>query len=187
MDANASDLVALVTETLSLYHDSRSCRAVSRFVRTAVKNASFLKALAAAVVKLAPSPPAAGTSAGSSRLSRQQAYSLLCWASLALEQLQAESAKKAVAKLAEVCALLLDVLAARLAVGSGSASPDVNSAPCRPVMKLLRKRKDLLQVWAKCVDSVGGSVGCVEGVRFGEYSLCLAAWDGQANQLALHS
>ena len=72
-------------ETLNVYHDGESQRAVLRFCRDAAKHEAFLKALAGAVVKQGSSV---------AKLSRRQAHAVLTWSCVALERLDPAAAKK---------------------------------------------------------------------------------------------
>lgn len=90
LTGNAVDLVQLVFQTLPYYRSMDSQRAVMQFLRQTVRNDTFMKAMAGAVVKQS-----------SQRLPRQHAYVLLCWSCIVVRQFELPSAKKAVLKLAE--------------------------------------------------------------------------------------
>lgn len=91
----------MVFETLKVYSDKISQRAVTNFVRLAAKNDNFAKHLTAAIVK---------QTANVKALPRHELYPMLAWTSIAIDSLNAESAKKAISKLVEIQAALLEAV-----------------------------------------------------------------------------
>jgi hypothetical protein len=131
VDANAAELVSLVLETLPAYELRTQQRAVNRVLRAALAQEPFLRALAPALIK-----------ASSAKLPPQHAFSLLEWTCLLLEQLPGDGASaKAVAKLLEVQAQLLDACYQPDSTAAGSSHHW--AAARRIVLRLLRVRPDL--------------------------------------------
>eukprot|EP00798_Chlamydomonas_sp_ICE-L_P016066 gene16066-22204_t len=137
LEEEAADLVALVCETFHLYRDQDSQRAVVSFLREAIKSSSFLKHFAAAVLKLAATP----------KLPSYQAFTLLVWSSITLEQLDPTAMKKAVTKLVELQATMLGLI-------SGSASCRWQVAS-RVVCKLLKAKKGLVPDYVELAKTSG--------------------------------
>jgi hypothetical protein len=163
-------------------------QAVRAFVIEAVKNDAFLKAIVACIVKshaacmaAVATKPAALASASSSSgsapsqsmsLPRHQAFALLSWTCAALHRLDPNGgAKKAVAKLVEVQAWLVEQLAATTLAPQSSSSPPAAAtaaaaaaasgslkqwrAVMRPALKLLRASPHLVQEHLDLVKASG--------------------------------
>ncbi|GAX75317.1 hypothetical protein CEUSTIGMA_g2762.t1 [Chlamydomonas eustigma] len=153
----AADLVPLVIETLSMYHAPPEREAVAAFVKAACSQSpGFLKALTAAIVKLSSSYLSTGSSMSHySALSQQQAYTILLWTCAILLELDASTAKKAVSKVVEIQAALLQRI-----VTAASAS-----TACRPVLKLMyssaTKCNQLLLEFMELAKQTSSSPGAV--------------------------
>jgi hypothetical protein len=156
----AADLVPLVIETLTIYHAPSERKAVAAFVQAACSQSpAFLKALTAAIVKLSSQhlSPSGFSSASQHQatLSRQQCYSVLLWTCTILLVLDASTAKKAVSKVVEIQAALLQ----RIAEASSAANA------CRPVLKVLfssaTKCDQLLCEFRELAKQANGSTGAI--------------------------
>lgn len=78
-------------QTLAVYSDPKLQKGVLSFLRTAcAQNETFVKALAASIVKRGPQ-----------KLSRQQALTLLQWSTIVIRNLDQNKAAKAIQKLIE--------------------------------------------------------------------------------------
>lgn len=91
LEENAGELVDLVFQTLPLYQNLATQRAVLKFLKQCLHNKAFLKTMAATIVR-------DGTQRG---LCKQSAYVLLCWSSAVVRRLSLPGARKAVLKIAE--------------------------------------------------------------------------------------
>ena len=111
VDGHAAELASLVLEALRTYSDRRNERAVVAFAKNSAKRSdAFVKALAAGVVKQTAGMLQPGGKPAAQLLGRWEMVGLLAMTRIAIDRLDPETAKKAVAKLVEVQAALVEAL-----------------------------------------------------------------------------
>ncbi|KAG1666477.1 hypothetical protein FOA52_004859 [Chlamydomonas sp. UWO 241] len=146
---SAPELVRLVMATLPLYTDPRSQRMVASFVKEALSSDAFMKGLAGAVVK-------AGSGSAGASLPRCAAFGLLRFSALLLQALDPATMKKAVTKLVEVQAALLEAqLSARRAAHSTGPA-----GAARSLVRMMRAKPHLADEFLELAKG-GASAGAV--------------------------